>query len=63
MLDPSRVQVRGPLGGFAVGFAVELRAVGYQRVPVVFQLQLMAHLSRWLDANGLPVEELSPSRS
>jgi site-specific recombinase XerD len=53
MLDPSRVQVRGPLGGFAVGFAVELRAVGYQRVPVVFQLQLMAHASRWLEEEGL----------
>ena len=53
MLDPSRVQVRGPLEGFAAGFAVELRAVGYQRVPVVFQLQLMAHASRWLEEEGL----------
>ena len=26
MLDPSRVQVRGPLEVFAAGFAVELRA-------------------------------------
>jgi site-specific recombinase XerD len=53
MLDPSRVQVRGPLEGFAAGFAVELRAVGYRRVPVVFQLQLMAHASRWLEGEGL----------
>jgi site-specific recombinase XerD len=53
MLDPSRVQVRGPLEGFAVGFAVELQAVGYQRVPVVFQLLLMAHASRWLEEEGL----------
>lgn len=53
MLDPSRVQVRGPLEGFAAGFAVELQAVGYQRVPVVFQLQLMAHASRWLEEEGL----------
>ena len=53
MLDPSRVQVRGPLEAFAVGFAVELRAVGYRRVPVVFQLRLMAHASRWLEEQGL----------
>jgi integrase/recombinase XerD len=53
MLDPSRVQVRGPLEDFAAGFAVELRAVGYRRVPVVFQLQLMAHASRWLEEQGL----------
>jgi hypothetical protein len=46
MLDPLRVQVRGPLEDFAAGFAMELRAVGYRRVPVVFQLQLMAHASR-----------------
>jgi site-specific recombinase XerD len=53
MLDPSRVQVRGPLEGFAAGFAVELRAVGYRRVPVAFQLQLMACASRWLEEEGL----------
>jgi hypothetical protein len=41
----------------------ELVGVGYRPVSASFQLQLMAHLSRWLDANGLPVEELSPSRS
>ena len=53
MLDPSRVQVRGPLEDFAAGFAMELQAVGYRRVPVVFQLQLMAHASRWLEEEGL----------
>jgi integrase/recombinase XerD len=53
MLDPSRVQVRGPLEDFAAGFAMELQAVGYRRVPVVFQLQLMAHASRWLEEQGL----------
>jgi hypothetical protein len=30
-----------------------LQAVGYRRVPVVFQLQLMAHASRWLEEEGL----------
>ena len=59
MLDPSRVQVRGPLEDFAEGFVVELRAVGYRRVPVVFQLQLMAHASRWLEEEGLAAGALT----
>jgi integrase/recombinase XerD len=59
MLDPSRVRVRGPLEPFAEGFAAELRAVGYQRVPVVFQLQLMAHLSRWLDGEDVDARLLT----
>jgi integrase/recombinase XerD len=59
MLDPSRVRVRGPLEPFADGFAAELRAVGYQQVPVVFQLQLMAHLSRWLDGEDVDARSLT----
>jgi integrase/recombinase XerD len=59
MMDPSRVRVRGPLGVFAPGFAAELERVGYRRVPVVFQLQLMAHASRWLESEGVGVEALT----
>ena len=55
MMDPSRVRVRGPLEVFAPGFAAELGRVGYRRVPVVFQLQLMAHASRWLESEGVGV--------
>jgi hypothetical protein len=44
---------------FADGFAAELRAVGYQQVPVVFQLQLMAHLSRWLDGEDVDARSLT----
>jgi len=59
MLDPSRVRVRGPLEVFAPGYAAELEAVGYRRVPVVFQLQLMAHASRWLQNEGLGAHALT----
>ena len=59
MHDPSRVRVLGPLEVFASGFAAELARLGYRRVPIVFQLQLMAHASRWLRREGLGVDELT----
>lgn len=59
MHDPSRVRVSGPLEVFAAGFAAELARLGYRRVPVVFQLQLVAHASRWLQGEGLAAGELS----
>lgn len=59
MHDPSRVRVSGPLEVFAPGFAAELARLGYRRVPVVFQLQLMAHASRWLADEGLGADELT----
>lgn len=59
MHDPSRVRVSGPLEVFAAGFGVELSRLGYQRTPATFQLQLMAHASRWLHGEGLGAGELS----
>jgi integrase/recombinase XerD len=59
MHDPSRVRVSGPLEVFAAGFAAELARLGYRRVPVVFQLQLMAHASRWLQREGLGADRLT----
>jgi hypothetical protein len=53
------VWVRGPLEAFASGFSDELRGVGYSPVAAVFQLQLMAHASRWLDAAGLGPDALT----
>jgi integrase/recombinase XerD len=58
MRDPSRVRVGGPLKPFAVGVAGELRGLGYKPVAVVFQLQLMAHASRWLESEGLGPDAL-----
>jgi integrase/recombinase XerD len=59
MHDPSRVRVSGPLEVFASGFAAELAGVGYRRVPIVFQLQLMAHASRWLQREGFGADALT----
>jgi integrase/recombinase XerD len=49
----------GPLGVFSSGFAAELARLGYRQVPVVFQLQLMAHASRWLGREGLGADGLT----
>lgn len=47
MGDPSRVRVSGPFERYAAGFAVALAGQGD---AAAFQLQLLAHLSRWLDS-------------
>lgn len=54
MNDPSRVSVSGPLGSFAAGFLHSLVKQGYTPNSASSQLHLMAHLSRWLAAQGLP---------
>jgi integrase/recombinase XerD len=59
MHDPSRVRVSGPLEVFAVGFAAALARLGYRRTPATFQLQLMAHASRWLQSEGLGADALT----
>jgi integrase/recombinase XerD len=53
MSDPSRVQLSGPLSVFAAGFRDELEGRGYRPGTAAKQLQLMAHLSRWLVAHEL----------
>jgi site-specific recombinase XerD len=62
MSDPSRAQMSGPLLSFAAGFAEELAGQGYRPTGICAQLQLMAHASRWLAAQGLGVEGFTPSR-
>src|SRR4051794_34502618 len=59
MSDPSRVRMSGPLAPYAPGFVAELLGAGYRPVSASFQLQLMAHLSRWLQATGVATEALS----
>src|ERR671924_2377024 len=53
MSDPSRVVVSGPLSAFAPGFLGELLGRGYRPGPAAKQLQLMAHLSRWMAERDL----------
>jgi site-specific recombinase XerD len=59
MSDPSRARVSGPLAPFAPGFVAELLGAGYRPVSASFQLQLMAHLSRWMQANAVTTEALA----
>lgn len=53
MVDLSRVRRGGVLGPFADGFAEALTAAGYTPHGARKQLHLLAHLSRWLDSEGL----------
>jgi integrase/recombinase XerD len=45
--------VRGPLAPYAEGFREELLGQGYSWGSAAHQIHLMAHLSRWLEAQGL----------
>ena len=56
---PDRVRITGPLMAFAVGFHAYLVERGYSLTAVQFHLQLLAHLSRWMQAEGLDVDGLS----
>src|SRR6266581_1917968 len=57
--DPLRVVVTGPLAAYAGGFCAELARQGYALQPASELAQLMAHVSRWLDSQGLIPEELT----
>ena len=54
-----RVHVHGPLVVFADGFEAELERLGFTPLSRVDQLRLMAHLSCWLDAEGVVVSGMS----
>lgn len=59
MTDLSRVRVTGPLAPFAAGFAAELVVQGYALQPAGQQLRLLAHVSRWLLAEGKDASALN----
>jgi site-specific recombinase XerD len=56
------VRVGGPLAELAPGFAEELSRQGYTELSARNQLRVMAHLSRWLVAQGLVLKELTRVR-
>ena len=58
MKDPLRVRVAGPLAGYAAGFVAELVEVGYRPNAAAVQLRLLAHLSRWLEQEGIDPGEV-----
>jgi len=49
----------GPLAPFADAYRLELRERGYTPLTTVNQLRQVARLSRWLEASGLTVAQLS----
>ena len=51
--------VRGPLEQYAPGFRAWLLEKGYTPLTTVPQLQLMAHVSRWLEREGLTASGLT----
>src|ERR1700738_3463909 len=61
MGNPDRVRAIGPLSAFSSGFAAELVRLGYRPNAAANQLQLMAHLSRWLAQRGLTADRLTAS--
>jgi hypothetical protein len=58
MMDPSRVRVSGPLERYALGFVAELVEAGYRPSSAGVQLRLLAHLSRWLEREGIDPGEV-----
>ena len=56
-----RVRVSGPLAPYADGFRTVLAERGYAPSSAAGQLQLMAHLSRWLVERGLGGQDLTPA--
>jgi len=56
----ARVRVTGPLGPYAAGFASALIRIGYTQHSTAHQLRVFAHLSRWLAAEGLELDDLTP---
>lgn len=58
-IEGRRVRIRGPLEGFACRFNAELTARGFAGKTRANQVWLLAHLSRWLDAEGVAPIELT----
>ena len=53
-----RGHVAGLLAPYADGFRAELLGQGYTQGSAAHQIHLMAHLSRWLEAQGLELAAL-----
>jgi integrase/recombinase XerD len=58
-----RGHVRGPLAPYAEGFREELLGLGYTQGSAAHQIHLMAHVSRWLEAQGLEPAVLDECRA
>ncbi len=59
VFDVSRVRISGPLEPYLVGFGAELQRLGYVDTSARIQLELVAHLSRWMASEGVAVSALT----
>lgn len=57
-----RVRVSGPLAMYADGFRADLAARGYAAGSADQNLRTLAHVSRWMDGQGLSAGQLSAAR-
>ncbi len=62
MTEPPRVRLTGPLSTHRDGLWAELSSRGYTPVSSANLLRLMAHLSRWLEAERLDAQSLDSAR-
>ena len=60
--DPSRVSVSGPLARHAITLGGQLLQAGYPPERAVRHVQLLAQLSRWMEARGVSEAELCEER-
>lgn len=62
MVDPSRIRITGALAAHRQGLWEALLALGYSPLSAANLLRLAAHLSRWLDEQGLSLDGLTHER-
>ncbi len=55
-------RVTGPLAIYADGFRADLAAQGYAVESADRNLRTLAHVSRWMDGQGLAAGQLSAAR-
>jgi integrase/recombinase XerD len=60
--DLSMVKVTGPLVRYVPGFVTTLEGDGYRRDSVCHHVELLAHLSRWLEEHELGAIDLTSKR-
>ncbi|MGO1385864.1 MAG: tyrosine-type recombinase/integrase [Arachnia sp.] len=57
--DPTHVRFTGPLARYASGLVEELSLLGYASTSATIQVQLAAHLSRWMTSEALMPQDLT----
>jgi len=59
MFDPASVRVQGPLRAYVAGLWADLMRQGYSPPSAGNLIRLAAHFSRWVEADGLSLHDLT----